>query len=195
MDKQIEIKRGEGVMVDLLNQEMNELQAHQKQIEEIVGDIAKGISGVFVDEIVYLANCLYNAGYRKIPENAVVLTREAYNKLEKKIADLSYDAHFHKQQEERIVDLQYDKFELKQEISEKDNKIKLLEETIECIKFNVNFTRKETAEKFAEMVSQVIVENTYPYFDKDGKPVNIWNAVLGFDKIDEIAKKIAEGKV
>lgn len=49
--------------------------------------------------------------------------------------------------------------------------------------------RKETAEKFAEKVSQAIVDNTYPYFDKDGKPVNIWKAVLGFDKIDEICKE------
>lgn len=34
MDKQIEIKRGEGVMVDLLNQEMNELQEGLKQKQD-----------------------------------------------------------------------------------------------------------------------------------------------------------------
>jgi hypothetical protein len=30
-----------------------------------------------------LARDLYNAGYRKIPENAVVLTREEYEKLKR----------------------------------------------------------------------------------------------------------------
>ena len=43
---------------------------------------------------------------------------------------------------------------------------------------------KESAEK----LKQAICDNTYPYFDKNGKPVNIWNAD-GFDKIDERVKE------
>ena len=53
----------------------------QKQIEEMVGDIAKALSGVLVSEIVNLAYFLDEQGYRKIPENAVVLTREEYEWL------------------------------------------------------------------------------------------------------------------
>ena len=53
---------------------------------------------------------------------------------------------------------------------------------------------RETAEKFAKKVAQAICDNTYPSFDKDGKPVNIWNAVTGYDRIDEIAKEITGEK-
>ncbi len=63
------------------------------------------------------------------------------------------------------------------------------------IEENEKEVRAETIDKFAEKVSQAIVDNTYPYFDKDGKPVNIWKAVLGFEKIEEIAKEIKDGKV
>lgn len=78
---------------------------------------------------------LYEQGYRKLPEDSVVLSREEYKKLQ-----------------EVITDLKYDKFDLKNKISEKDNKIALLEETIDCIKFNVDFARKETAEKILDLL-------------------------------------------
>ena len=155
-------------------------------IEEMANDI-KASLGLHIGKTIlypYIAQDLCACGYRKIPENAVVLTREAYNKLEKKIADLSYDADFHKQQEERIVDLQYDKFELKQEISEKDNKIALLEETIECIKFNVDFTRKETAEKFAVRLK---ASKTIKAIFGEGW---IFSYVEVCKEIDEIAKEM-----
>ena len=41
---------------------------------------------------------------------------------------------------------------------------------------------------FAEKLKQAICDNTYPYFDKNRKPVNIWNTD-GFDKIDELLKE------
>lgn len=44
---------------------------------------------------------------------------------------------------------------------------------------------------FAEKLKQSICDNTYPYFDKNGKPVNIWNTD-GFDKIDELLKEYEE---
>ena len=42
--------------------------------------------------------------------------------------------------------------------------------------------------RFLEKVKQAIADNTYPYLDKNGKPVNIWNTD-GFDKIDELLKE------
>ena len=60
-----------------------------------------------------------------------------------------------------------------------------MKSVLEIEKENV---REETAKEFAEKLKQAICDNTYPYFDKDGKPVNIWNTD-GFDKIDELLKK------
>ena len=47
---------------------------------------------------------------------------------------------------------------------------------------------KNVVKEFAEKLKQAICDNTYPYFDKNGKPVNIWNTD-GFDKIDELLKE------
>ena len=60
----------------------------QKQIEEMAKTMCfqrdscpvKSCIGVNCEK-TWLAEALYNAGYRKIPEGAVVLTREAYNRL------------------------------------------------------------------------------------------------------------------
>ena len=102
------------------------------QIEKM----AKDYYGYSIDSEVdckFVAEEMYNKGHRKLPEDGVVLSREEYEKLR-----------------ETISDLRYDKFDLKNEISEKDNKIALLEETIDCIKFNVGFTREETAREILQ---------------------------------------------
>lgn len=124
----------------------------QEQIEEMEKDIAiridmaKGVAGSMNNGVEgWLSEYLYNAGYRKIDENAVVLTEEEYERWQGQT-------------------------------------------------LNIKKVRKETAEKFAEKVEQAIVDNTYPYFDKDGKPVNIWKATTGFDKIDEIVKEFTGNK-
>lgn len=39
-------------------------------------------------------------------------------------------------------------------------------------------------------IPQAICDNTYPDFDKAGKPVNVWKAREGYDKIDEIIKAV-----
>lgn len=94
-----------------------------------------------------VATVIYGNNYRKLPEDSIVLSREEYEKLQ-----------------ETISDLKYDKFDLKNEISEKDNKIALLEETIDCIKFNVGFARKETAEKIFDILYQWLdLENIEKY--------------------------------
>ena len=142
------------------------------------------------------AEMIYNAGYRKIPENAVVLTDEELNE---ELDTFKCAMIVHDDDGERYVS--YDDYK---EFTDRLGKIarqrkvrieqleKLLDDRCDrCLEQ----VRKETAEKFAEKVSQAIVDNTYPYFDKDGKPVNIWKAVLGYDKIDEICKELSEGKV
>ena len=44
--------------------------------------------------------------------------------------------------------------------------------------------RAEAFKEFAEKVKQTICDNTYPDFDRKGKPVNVWNAVNGYKAID-----------
>ena len=48
--------------------------------------------------------------------------------------------------------------------------------------------KKNVVKEFAEKLKQAICDNTYPYFDKNGKPVDIWGADC-FDKIDELLKE------
>ena len=104
----------------------------------------------------FVAEEMYNKGHRKLSEDSVVLSREEYEKLR-----------------ETIADFKYDKFDLKNEISEKDNKIALLEETIDCIKFNVGFARKETAR---EILNELIdSSNKITFFD--------CRMALGLDKL------------
>ena len=54
--------------------------------------------------------------------------------------------------------------------------------------------KKTAVKEFAEKLKQAICDNTYPYFDKNGKPVNIWNTD-GFDKINELLKEYERGSI
>jgi hypothetical protein len=178
MDKQIEIKRGEGVMVDLLNQEMNELQAHQKQIEEMAkvldGDCGECYTCKYFEHkgtnCTYLlgAEYLYNAGYRKIPEGVVVLKKEEYESVKDSVDLLreyeSVSNSLIKSNElcRKLID---DKKELKRQLEQ---------------------TRKETAEKFAERLKSHPIAKTWFLYNADGK-INV--------VIDEILKEITEGKI
>ena len=47
---------------------------------------------------------------------------------------------------------------------------------------------KTANEALIEKVNSIICENTYPDFDKDGKPVNIWKAETGYAVIDNLLK-------
>ena len=60
------------------------------------------------------------------------------------------------------------------------------------IPYIVADTRADTVRKMQERVKQAICDNTYPDFDKNGKPVNIWKATTGYDAIDQIAKEMLE---
>ena len=50
--------------------------------------------------------------------------------------------------------------------------------------------KTEAYKEFAEKVSKLICDNTYPDFDKDGKAVNIWNAKEGYKQIDNLLKEM-----
>ena len=99
-EKQIEIKRGTGGIVDLLNEEIAELS--KAQIEEIGQAMAncdttcnkcfEQLQSVMAMKIkerekhcqaYYYAKRLYNLGYRKLPENAVVVMPDKLNEYQK----------------------------------------------------------------------------------------------------------------
>lgn len=85
----------------------------QKQIEKMATDLVKGeyyasnecmgtdcrdcehrSKGSIKCRRMYQAEYLYNAGYRKIEEGAVVLTKEEYDELQKGVKTYNYTAMF-----------------------------------------------------------------------------------------------------
>ena len=58
----------------------------QKQIEEMAKDLKEEYFNSLVNKLSYnrFAENLYDLGYRKIPENAVVLTEEEYKRLQRR---------------------------------------------------------------------------------------------------------------
>lgn len=52
-----------------------------------------------------------------------------------------------------------------------------------------------TVRKTAERIKQAICDNTYPDFNKDGKPVNVWSAVNGYDAIDKIVEEMLNERI
>ena len=76
------------------------------------------------------------------------------------------------------------------ELFARDKEIDRLRAEIERLTEEHN-RHKVVVKDFAEKLKQVICDNTYPYFNKNGKPVNIWNTD-GFDKIDELLKEYEE---
>jgi hypothetical protein len=120
------------------------------------------------DKSEYVAECFYNAGYRKIPENAVVLTEER-NKI---ICD-------------RIEQLERVETELQELNAKYYNEAKDLRREVKRV-------RKETAEKFARLVEFHSVSTR----DEEGREIFTISA-LGLKEIlheefgipyDEIAK-------
>ena len=64
-----------------------------------------------------------------------------------------------------------------------------------CTEFerNLHTVQADAVRKTQERLKQAICDNTYPDFDKNGKPVNIWNATTGYDAIDQVTKEMLEG--
>ena len=62
-----------------------------------------------------------------------------------------------------------------------------------CMPFTNDAMIADTVRKMQERFKQAICDNTYPDFNKDGKPINVWKATTGYDLIDQIAKEMLEG--
>ena len=184
MDKQIEIQKSEDAFVNLLNQEMKELQAHQNKIEEMARVICRFACDYENCDICPF-NCvnapceyhdyainLINADYRKIPENAVVLTREEHQKyLAFKIIEPQIRGCLDREQiYQRTIE------NLKAIIKIKDEHlhVRLTEQT-----------RKETVEKFADRLKLDVSEDNELH-----EALNYYLKRDYFEYIDERCKEM-----
>ena len=162
-------------MIELLNQETKELQESQKQIEEMAKDIIKTFSTEYIyaqsevmkniSDINVLVSSLIAKGYRKIPEGAVVLTREEIEKYAKDC------------------------------IVGRETGLDIINGLIARAERLQESTRKETAEKFAERLKDYINDKCCEELgdmacDTDYYTIDIPKT---FDRIDEICKEITEG--
>jgi hypothetical protein len=189
----------------------------QKQIEEmaacLIGKVVTGADSTKVLNLGYItvkeiASILANAGYRKIPENAVVLTSEELAKRNAEIEIIKIDNDTYLKEAKRVCEL-----ELKARIE--------LEELKRNFDYNLvqerKQIRKETAEKFVPL-RKYITEQFHHYLDirykceRDCKKFgdeltklvmnNDWHradAIMFIlekigDEFDEICKEITEGK-
>ena len=118
----------------------------QEQIEEMISAMAAS-NNPFVDVPVEImpnvAEAIYNAGYRKLPKDSVVLSMEEY---------------------EMLVN-QYKNLEIK--YSNLCDNYRLCKDANETLKQNIIVTRKETAEK----ILNDLVKNCQYTFSIDGKPI------------------------
>lgn len=163
-------------MVDLHNQEMKELQEKQKQIEEMARVMcyynAKNFDsctvcrkGLWSCGMLENAERLYNAGYRKIPEDAVVLTRERHEELEKAVDSV------------QVAVSSFTRLETLYKIKCKE--LELAEEK----------ARKETAEKFKERLKEKGWRDGY-----DSEGVMHPYIIIDIEELDEICKELTGGK-
>ena len=114
----------------------------QKQIEEMSNLIYeyRPIPSLWNEDCDSIAETLYIAGYRKIPENAVVLTEK---ELKEKIDCCNVSMIHHDDDGKRYIE--YEKYK---DFTDR------LGKRIRQLKGQLKQERKETAEKFAEMLKQ-----------------------------------------
>ena len=117
---------------------------------------------------------LYKAGYRKIPENAVVLSKEEQMARDYECYNLGYETH-------------------RQESQKREDYIKTLEYHINDLERALIIARKGTAEKFAERLKEKLEENS-PFVGYDLEDLEFDGETIQ-ECIDEICEELSEGKV
>lgn len=206
----------------------------KKQIEEMARDFGNAQyrcnkDSLCCKECILGGDCIpyeyarvaYNAGYRKIPENAVVLTEKEYKRYERiekiiklakrekangyevKNGKLYYFTNMLNGFEYEFKDLQ----EICDAANHYNEEFWGLEQRLTFWQGKVEETRKETAEKFAEKLKAKLNEWLEDNEDLNGKidfgiamieligVKSLDGEVIAESLIDEICKEITEGKV
>ena len=60
---------------------------------------------------------------------------------------------------------------------------------IKLLEKDVAEAKVEAYKEVAERIKQIICDHCYPDFNKDGKPINVWNATNGYKAIDNLVKE------
>ena len=81
------------------------------------------------------------------------------------------------------------------EIKELKEDIERLKDDNEYLQDKVFKVRLEVAREIFEEIEEIILDNTYPDFNREHKPVNIWKATTGYDAFYELKKKYTEENV
>ena len=145
----------------------------QKQIEELAKDIGIAFQLAGTTRFGAVAEILVDKWQRKLPENAVVLTREEYEKLKL----------FEERVRSGVCFTQKEWFDYCQKDSN--------ERTSLLIKAKKD-TRKETVEKYSEMLKELVAERNCNE-DYDWEDVQIDGQIF-IECVDEVAKKITESR-
>lgn len=139
----------------------------QKQIEEMVEELTKDMGIAFqlsgTTRFAPVAEMLVECGYRKIPKGAVVLTEEEYESLK-----IEKDFDYGYREGESNMTSYYENIRLPE-------------------------VRKETAEKFASMLKELVADRNCND-DYDWEDVQVDGQIF-VECVDEICKELTEGKV
>ena len=154
----------------------------------------------YPNECKKVAAALYDAGYRKIPEGAVVLTEKEYKRYERiektiKLAKM-YKANGYEVKNGKLyyfsnmLDGCEIEFKDMQEICDMANHYNEeffgLDQRLTFWQGKAEEARKETAEKFAERLK----ERSFDEYAPDGRSYEC----VAVSDIDEICKELTEGK-
>ena len=70
------------------------------------------------------------------------------------------------------------------------------EENVEITEFNAEMQKRlakvpaTDVVEVAKKIKQIICDHCYPNFNKDGKPINVWNSTNGYKAIDNFVKEV-----
>ena len=128
----------------------------QEHIEEMISAMAAS-NNPFVDVPIEImpkvAEALYNAGYRKLPKDSVVLSREEQDRIltatETQIEELK---NYIKELKKENFKLAVDNGALKEEQEQLESDVYNYEMNLQHITAELKQARKETAEKFAKLI-------------------------------------------
>ena len=68
-------------------------------------------------------------------------------------------------------------------------------DNVEITEFNVEIQKRLAQVPITDVVEvikrikQIVCDYCYPDFNKDGKPINVWNAINGYEAIDNFLKE------
>lgn len=79
---------------------------------------------------------------------------------------------------------------LKQLITEGNEKVEITEFNAEIQKRLVKAPITDVVEVI-KRIKQIVCDYCYPDFNKDGKPINVWEATNGYEAIDNFLKELA----